>query len=78
MVGRHKVGSSTEHGVMRYTFNGTPIGGAFENLRDVRAWCAKIKTGDGGFSGDTIVLRKLAKAIEEMAVDEVRRGNLKP
>lgn len=75
--GRHEIKSETEHGVMRYTFNGNPAGDAFDSLRAVRAWCAKIKTGDGGFSGDTIGLRKLAKLVEQMAVDEVKRGNLK-
>jgi hypothetical protein len=76
--GRQEIGSETHNGVIRYTFNGKPASEPLESLRAVRAWCRKIKTGDGGFGGDEIGLRKLAKTIEDMAVTEVKRGNLAP
>jgi len=81
-MGANRIESDTTNGVIRYKFNGNPAGdptgGPLESLRAVRAWCRKIKTGDGGFGGDEIVLRKLAKTIEDMAVTEVKRGNLAP
>jgi len=76
--GRHKIESDTHHGVIRYKYDGNPAGEPLDNLKAVRAWCTKIKAGTGGFGGDEIGLRKLAKMIEDMAVSEVRRGNLKP
>lgn len=77
-MGKHQVTSETQDGAIRYTFDGLNLRQPFNSLGAVRAWCKQIKAGNGGFDGDTISLHNLAKKIEEMAVTEVRRGNLAP